>query len=93
MNNQPLNADNMPLSALPSARIADPGTKPSNTQSIVLVMSKTAFVHMQESTQQALLRNRCILVLGGTAEADPGFTLETISRYHNPYVDCEVHGI
>lgn len=89
---QVFNDQHLPLMALPSARIPDPGLKPSKTQSTIFVTTKSEFEDLPESIQQGILQNHCILVLDIGAGSDPGFTIDTIARYRNPYVDCIVHG-
>lgn len=92
LGTQVFNDDKIPLIGLSSARAAEPGIKPGKTQSIVLVTTKTEFDQLPESKQQGILRDRCILVLAIGAEPDPGFNLDTMARYWNPYVECDVHG-
>lgn len=85
LDSQVLDSDNKPLIALSSARIADPGIKPSETQSMILVITQSEFMDTPSANIQAILRDRCVLVLPRKIMPGPGFNVNTLSRYGHPH--------
>ncbi|KAJ7106430.1 hypothetical protein C8R43DRAFT_963396 [Mycena crocata] len=78
-----ISSDGLPLHCQASARVLDPKIRPSTTQSLVAVCTKTEWLALSAADQQELQSNRCVLILESGTEPPVPFTSETLERFRD----------